>query len=58
MVNGRGARGVGGDRSGPRLDDAGLGAFGSVDFGPSLFNIDASRNFERDFAAWFDPENA
>ncbi len=31
---------------------------GLTDFDPNLFNGDSSLNFERDFAAWFDPENA
>ena len=59
MVGGLVPGGVGGDGGG------GLDAFGGLDFGaglgdfdPSLFNGDASINFERDFAAWFDPENA
>ena len=32
-------------------------SFGEFDVGGSLMN-DSSLNFERDFAAWFDPENA
>lgn len=42
--------------------------FGPIDFGavtdfdasldPSIFGAETSLNFERDFAAWFDPENA
>ena len=35
------------------FSSAGLG-----DFDPSFLNSDSSLNFERDFAAWFDPENA
>ena len=31
---------------------------GQGNFDPSLFNGDSSINLERDFAAWFDPENA
>ena len=31
---------------------------GLGNFDPSLFNGDSSINLERDFAAWFDPENA
>lgn len=31
---------------------------GLADFDPNFLNGESSLNFERDFAAWFDPENA
>ncbi|KAI0737354.1 hypothetical protein C8Q80DRAFT_330501 [Daedaleopsis nitida] len=43
------------------LDPSALGPFdfqGLDGFDPSFLNGDSSLNFERDFAAWFDPENA
>ena len=35
----------------------GLDFSAGLDFDPGMFNGE-SLNFERDFAAWFDPENA
>ena len=32
--------------------------FEAASIDPNFFSGDASLNFERDFAAWFDPENA